>query len=229
MLFDPPAMPCAWALSQLGMDTAALVIVHGREGLRGAAVRHLLTSADVLWALEQALRSGHVGAVVAWLPDGIRADAVRRLQLAAQVHDGPVFLMRGIETRLRPSPAALRLSLHAAGPDAIDVQLLKRRGPPLTRMLRLSLPAPAGLRRSLSFNTSARELTPGLSALSVWVSAHVSVYPGFEMLWIGIHLPQLPLEAFAATLGLTQRGQPMALLKGTRLTAVDSAAAALVW
>lgn len=150
MLFDPPAIPCAWAMTQLGLDARALVVVHGREGPRGASVRHLLVSADLLWALEQALRSGHVGAIVAWLPDGLRADAVRRLQLAAQTHDGPVFLMRGIEMRLRPSPAPLRLSLHAAGPEAIDVQILKRRGPPLAQMLRLSLPAPQGLRRAPS-------------------------------------------------------------------------------
>ena len=143
MLFDPPAIPCAWAMTQLGLDARALVVVHGREGPRGAALRHLLLSADLLWALEQALRSGHVGAIVAWLPD-----AVRRLQLAAQAHDGPVFLMRGIETRLRPSPAPLRLSLHAAGPEAIDVQILKRRGPPLAQMLRVPLPAPQGLRRA---------------------------------------------------------------------------------
>lgn len=166
MLFDPPAVPCAWALAQLGMDARTLVVVHGREGPRGAAVRHLLASADVLWAMEQALRSGHVGAIVAWLPDGLRADAVRRLQLAAQAHDGPVFLMRGIETRLRPSPAPLRLALHAAGADAIDVQLLKRRGPPLSQVLRLPLPAPAGLRRSPTVVPTPQRIAE-LSALTM--------------------------------------------------------------
>ena len=54
----------------------------------------LLPGADVLWALEQSLKSGHVGAVLAWLPVNLRADALRRLQLAAQAHDGPVFLFR---------------------------------------------------------------------------------------------------------------------------------------
>jgi protein ImuA len=147
MLVDPPAVPCAWALAQLGLDEHSLIVVHGREGPRGAALRHLLASADLLWVLEQALRSGHVGAIVAWLPDRLRADALRRLQLAAQCHDGPVFLMRGIDARLKPSPAPLRLALHAAQPDAIDIQLLKRRGPPRPQMLRLTLPAPTGLRR----------------------------------------------------------------------------------
>lgn len=47
------------------------------------------------------------------------------------------------------------------------------------------------------------------------------------MLWVALHVPQLSLEAFAATLGPQQRGLPLALLKGSRLTAVDAGAAAL--
>jgi protein ImuA len=140
MLFDPPAVLCGWALAQLGVDAQQLIVVHGREGSRGAALRNLLTNADLFWALEQALKSGHVGAVLAWLPDRLRADALRRLQLAAQSHDGPVFLLRGIEARCRPSAAPLRLALHGAGPDELSVHLLKRRGPALAQPLRLALP-----------------------------------------------------------------------------------------
>jgi protein ImuA len=149
MLFDPPATPCAWAMAELGLEPRALIVVHGREGPRGAAVRHLVGSADVLWALEQALRSGHAGAILAWLPQRLRADALRRLQLAAQAHDGPVFVLRGIDKRLEPSPAPLRLALHPAGPDALVVQLLKRRGPALSRPLQLQLPAVAASRRAV--------------------------------------------------------------------------------
>ena len=60
-------------------------------------MRQLLPQADVLWALEQALKSGHVGAVLAWLPAPVKADALRRLQLAAQAHDGPAFIFREID------------------------------------------------------------------------------------------------------------------------------------
>ena len=147
MLFDPPATPCAWALAQLGLQDDPWIVVHGREGPRGAALRRVLGAADVLWALEQALRSGHVGAVLAWLPESLRADALRRLQLAAQAHDGPVFLLRGIEARLKPSPAPLRLALHPSGPDGLTLQILKRRGPPQARALVLDLPPVASAQR----------------------------------------------------------------------------------
>jgi protein ImuA len=145
MLFDPPAAPCAWALSQLGVPPERLLVVHGREGARGAAaLRPLLPSHDLLWALEQSLRSGHVGAVLAWLPSRLKADALRRLQLAAQAHDGPAFLLRPIDERLKSSPAPLRLGLAPAGPDGLSVRVFKRRGPPLAQALRLALPPVLG-------------------------------------------------------------------------------------
>jgi protein ImuA len=140
MLFDPPALPFGWALNACGLDVQQLYLVRSRDGLRGNA-RSLLPAADVLWALEQTLKSGHVGAVLAWLPARLPADALRRLQLAAQGHDGPAFLLRDESQRNKPSPAPLRLLLHAAGPDSLRLHLLKRRGPPLAQALLLALPA----------------------------------------------------------------------------------------
>jgi len=147
MWFDPPAAPCAWALAALGIDLKQLVIVRSRQAVPGRApgrspgptVRARLPAADILWALEQALKSGHLGAAVAWLPARLPADALRRLQLAAQAHDGPVFLLRDAQERSRPSAAPLRLLLASAGPDRLRVQLLKRRGPPPTAPVVLSL------------------------------------------------------------------------------------------
>lgn len=141
MLFDPPAALCGWALAQLGVNAQQLLVVYGREGARGAAhLRHVLPSADLLWSLEQALKSGHVGAALAWLPQRLKADVLRRLQLAAQAHDGPVFLFREVEARSKPSAAPLRLMLQGAGIDRLSVRVLKRRGPPLERPLVLALP-----------------------------------------------------------------------------------------
>ncbi len=151
MWFDPPAWPCAWALSALDLDLRQLVVVQSRGGLKGRA-RNLLPAADVLWALEQALRSGHLGAALAWLPARLPADALRRLQLAAQGHDGPVFLLRDAQMRSQPSAAPLRLLLASAGPDLLRVTLLKRRGPPLAQPLTLALApvlSPPALARAL--------------------------------------------------------------------------------
>ncbi len=139
MWFDPPAQPCAWALSALGIDVRQLVVLRPRQALKTTA-RTRLPAADILWALERALKSGHLGAAVAWLPARLPADALRRLQLAAQAHEGPVFLLRDAQERTRASPAPLRLLLASNGPDQLRVQLLKRRGPPLVRPLDLALP-----------------------------------------------------------------------------------------
>lgn len=140
MLFDPPADPCGWALAGLGLDVSQVVVVRPRAALRGRA-RELLPAADVLWALEQALKSGHVGAVLGWLPLAVRVESLRRLQLAAQSHDGVAFLLRDSLLAARPSPAPLRLALQPAGADRLSVQIVKRRGPAAARALVLELPA----------------------------------------------------------------------------------------
>lgn len=164
MLFDPPAALSAWALAQCGLSSRHWLVVQARSGQgrggpatgptpmawrpetapgvpRGAnRLAPLLPAADLLWALEQSLKSGHVGAVLAWLPVNLRADALRRLQLAAQSHAGPVFLFRDALARARPSAAPLRLLLQPAGVDGLAVRLLKRRGPLLAQPLRLALP-----------------------------------------------------------------------------------------
>ena len=168
MWFDPPAAPCAWGLGALGIDVRQLVVVQSRAGVKGRA-RHLLPAADVLWALEQALKSGHLGGMLAWLPGRLPADALRRLQLAAQGHDGPVFLLRDAQMRSRPSAAPLRLLLSSAGPDLLRVALLKRRGPPLSQPVLLALPpvlsAPA--------LTRVRPVLPAVAAARTGVASSV--------------------------------------------------------
>ena len=171
MLFDPPAALSAWGLLQCGLDPRHWLVVRARAGqgragqaqagqgqagqagqaLATAPPRHtprsanglspLLASADLLWALAQSLKSGHVGAVLAWLPRHLQADTLRRLQIAAQAHDGPVFIFRDALARGQPSPAPLRLLLQPAGVDCLRVQVLKRRGPALDQPLRLALPS----------------------------------------------------------------------------------------
>src|SRR5678815_107991 len=84
MVFDPPADLSAGALAGLGFDVDQLLVVNTRA--------RVIPGSDSLWALEQALKSGHVGAVLAWLPPRLRAERLRRLQLAAHHHDGPAFV-----------------------------------------------------------------------------------------------------------------------------------------
>jgi protein ImuA len=145
MWFDPPAAPCPWALAALGIDLRRLVVVNG-QGQGAAAGNRRRRGAsppaagDTLWALEHALKSGHLGAIVAWLPVRLPADALRRLQLAAQAHDGPVFLLRPAAARTAPSAAPLRMALSSAGPDRLCVAVFKRRGPPVAAPLMLELP-----------------------------------------------------------------------------------------
>jgi hypothetical protein len=114
---------------------------------------------------EQALKGGQVGAVLAWLPVNLRADALRRLQLAAQAQAGPVFLFRDALARGRPSPAPLRLLLQPAGADHLTVRLLKRRGPQATQPLRLALPPvlPTHLQARLQAQAAAQQVSLGLA------------------------------------------------------------------
>lgn len=132
MLFDPPAALSAGALAQLGFAVEDLLIINTRT--------RVIPGTDSLWALEQALKSGHVGAVLAWLPPRLRPERLRRLQLAAHAHDGPAFVLCEMSAAQRPTAAPLRLALRANGADALAVRVLKRRGPLLEAPLQLALP-----------------------------------------------------------------------------------------
>jgi protein ImuA len=151
LLIGPPAEPSAEALAQAGFDLGHCVVIQGP---------------DLLWPLEQALRSGQVGAVVAWAPASLRGEALRRLQLAAQSHEGPAFLFRSPAVAPQPSPAPLRLALSGAGPDALSVRLLKRRGPVLESPLRIELLPVLSRTARLRALTPRRVGAPALHALS---------------------------------------------------------------
>jgi protein ImuA len=133
-LIGPPFIPYAPALQQHGMALERLVVVNVAQ------------RADRLWAIEQVLKCTSVGALVAWLPeDGgalVAADRLRRLQLAAQSARGLAFIMRPQTARQAVSPAPLRLALAPAGADEerLQVDIFKRRGPPLLKPLALALP-----------------------------------------------------------------------------------------
>ncbi len=143
----PPFIPYAPALQQHGLALDRLLVVHAAQ------------RADRLWAIEQALKSAAVGALIAWLPedDGalVAPDRLRRLQLAAQGTRSAVFIVRPQAARNAASPAPLRLLLAPISADEewLQVDILKRRGPPLAAPLALALPPVVPARASVPTRT----------------------------------------------------------------------------
>jgi hypothetical protein len=111
----PPYIPYAPALAVQGVELSRVLLVHPRTGTDG------------LWAVEQALRSGTCGAVLAWPAAGDER-ALRRLQLAAEEGRAWGVLFRSPGSTPQSSPAALRLALEPAPDDGLTVHVLKRRG-----------------------------------------------------------------------------------------------------
>jgi hypothetical protein len=110
----PPHAPYPPALAQSGIRPDRLLLVSAEK------------TADRLWAIEQALRSGSCAAVLAWL-DAADDRWLRRLKLAAETGRTLAVLMRPARRRASASPASLRLALEPA-PAGLDVWLLKSRG-----------------------------------------------------------------------------------------------------
>ena len=124
---SPPHVPYAPALAGRGVRLDKVLLIQPRE------------TTDALWALEQALRSGVCGAVLAW-PGALGGQALRRLQLAAEA--GGCWGVLFGDDRGSPgrSPAALRLALSVEG-DRARLRLLKCRGGVAPRELWLDLDA----------------------------------------------------------------------------------------
>jgi hypothetical protein len=115
---DPPHIPYAPALAELGIDIGKVLLVRPK------------THADALWALEQSIKSGTCSAALAWLDDAkLVVKDVRRLKLAARRGGTLTVLFRPDTAARRQSMAELRIHLHRApAPDRLRVEILKRRG-----------------------------------------------------------------------------------------------------
>lgn len=125
----PPLLPYAPALARAGVPLTHLLVVRPER------------REDLLWSARQALLSGTCACVLAWAPR-IDNGALRRLQLAAEESTTPMFLFRPLAAAAQASPAVLRLVL-SAHPRALQVRILKRRGPPAAAALLLPRPATA--------------------------------------------------------------------------------------
>ena len=118
----PPYLPFPDGWRQAGVDLTHVQVID-------AAPR------DALWATEQCLRSGCLGAVLAW-PRQADDRALRRLQVAADGGRTPGFVFRGLREAANPSPAALRIAVDAGTPPRLRV-LKCRGGNPPARALEL--------------------------------------------------------------------------------------------
>lgn len=111
----PPYLPYAPAWQAAGVSLQHLQLID-------AAPR------DALWAFEQCLRSGACAAVLGW-PKQADAQALRRLQVAADTGQCLGFALRDRKHATNPSPAALRLEAVRNG-HATQWQVRKCRGGP---------------------------------------------------------------------------------------------------
>ena len=111
---------------------------------RGVALSRLLvvqaSGQDAAWACEQLLGSGALAALLAWLP-GAHPRQLRRLQVAAGKTESLCMVFRPTAAARHPSPAPLRIVLSGS-PRGLVVDILKRRGPPLSAPLNLSIERP---------------------------------------------------------------------------------------
>ncbi len=136
-LIAPPHTPFGPALAAQGLDVSRLLWIKAQS------------ASERLWATEQALRCADVAAVLAWLPQ-VQSTHLRRLHMAAGSHAKLLFVMRPASAQHESSPAVLRLLLNPPArvlhivaeapatepnPNALHLQLLKRRGPPLAQTL----------------------------------------------------------------------------------------------
>lgn len=116
-LLDPPHLPHAQALGQIGLPGDRLLV------LRCAGGR------DQLWAGEQILRAGTCAALLLWEGAGRwRQAQLLRLQSAARTAGVSVFLYRRPDTAHQPSPAPLRIAL-AGSSAGTRLTLRKQPGP----------------------------------------------------------------------------------------------------
>ena len=111
---NPPHIPYAPALACSGVDLSRIVVVHARS------------AADILWSMEQSLRSGVCSAVLSW-PGALSEQAIRRAQLAAETGQALALYFPPCGTIPQPSPVPYRLRVEPR-PDGIQVEILKRRG-----------------------------------------------------------------------------------------------------
>jgi protein ImuA len=136
VVVGPPRMPHLPGLRLAGLSERLLIWVQAE------------TPAERLWSVEQLVKANAGGALLVWLPQ-VRPEQVRRLQVLAGGHAGPVFLCRPSTAAQESSAAPLRVLARVGLDWSLQLDLLKRKGPPLVNTLHLPS-VPAGLQAILT-------------------------------------------------------------------------------
>jgi len=127
--------------------------------------------ADALWSAEQILKNGSCGAVVLW-QSNVRAESLRRLNLAAQSTDTWLWLMRPLSAASDASPSPLRIALRPSL-GGVSVDIIKRKGPHCESPIFIPLPdMPAGRQLGAEHETPIRRV-PAITAARVVAPALV--------------------------------------------------------
>ena len=129
-LVDPPWAVHAPAWAAAGIVLERVVLVRAQP--------------NAAWATEQLLVSGGFAAVLAWSGAQVKntfdVKVLRRLQLAVEGKEVFAVVWRSTACAAQASPAPLRIALDAVGEDELQLRILKRRGCPAGRPLRLQQP-----------------------------------------------------------------------------------------
>lgn len=120
LLVAPPLIPYAQGLVEQGLALDRVLIVRVRRPV------------EMLWAMEEALRSGACAGVVAWAGtaaiERMGPFLLQRLHLLASRKNAWAVLIRAARFRGERSPARLRLQLQCAPPATLQVEIFKNQG-----------------------------------------------------------------------------------------------------
>ncbi|MNR76188.1 hypothetical protein D3C72_68450 [compost metagenome] len=148
----------ATALSDLNLDPGHLIVIEADKPM------------DRIWAVEQAIKNVHFGALLCWLPEA-RPDHLRRLQLMAAANEGLTFVFRPLAAQNQSSPAPLRMLCQAATEGRMSVEIIKRRGPVHCKPVVLPVAIPTLMTRPHSAR-SLRAVRAPVSDMSSYSVAH---------------------------------------------------------
>lgn len=117
MLIAPPWIPYAPGLCWQGLALDRVLMVRVRR------------PPDVLWAMDETLRSGACAGVIAWAGTAavqrVGHSLLQRLHLLAGRQQAWAVLIRAARFRRQRSPARLRLEILPSSPDTLQVEIFR--------------------------------------------------------------------------------------------------------